>query len=306
VSDQFAAHLVWMGKDDLLPGRRYLMRIGAKSTPAWITALKYAIDLNTHGHLAAATLKTNEIGFATLSSLEPIAFDPFSTCRETGAFILIDTLTNATVAAGTLAYGLRRGENVHRQAFVIEKQARAALKRQSPCALWFTGLSASGKSTIANLVEQKLHALGHHTYLLDGDNVRLGLNKDLAFTPADRVENIRRTAEVAKLMADAGLIVLVSLISPFEAERAAARSLFEEGEFIEVYVDASLEVCRERDPKGLYRKATEGKILNFTGIDSPYEAPQNPELHLRSDRDRAEHLAQAVLAYLADKRKIGQ
>jgi bifunctional enzyme CysN/CysC len=299
VLDQMAAHIVWMGKEELLPGRRYLMKIGTKLVPAWVTGLKYKIDLATHGHLAATTLRMNDVGFVTLSSLEPIAIDPYKVCKETGGFILIDPFSNATVAAGMIAFGLRRGENVHRQEFVVNKQARAALQRQRPCVLWFTGLSGAGKSTIANLVEQKLHALGHATYLLDGDNIRLGINKDLGFTPADRVENVRRTAEVAKLMVDAGLIVLVSLIAPFEAERATARSLFEPGEFVEIYVNAPLELCQQRDPKGLYRKAREGKLINFTGIDSPYEPPRNPELELHTDRDSAETLARAVLAFLA-------
>lgn len=304
LTDQFAAHLVWMSKDELLPGRRYLMKIGAKTLPAWVTTLKHKIDLETHSHLAAPTLQMNDVGFANISSLDPIAIDPYSACRDTGGFILIDAFTNSNVAAGVIAFGLRRGENVHRQALVIDKKARADLNRQRACVLWFTGLSGSGKSTIANLVEQKLHGLGHRTYLLDGDNIRLGLNKDLGFTAADRVENVRRTAEVAKLMVDAGLIVLVSLIAPFEAERAAARSLFEEGEFVELYVNAPIEVCRQRDPKGLYRKADAGLITNFTGVDSPYEVPENAELELRTDRDSVEVLAERILNYLADKKTI--
>jgi bifunctional enzyme CysN/CysC len=305
LTDQFAAHLVWMSSDELLPGRRYLLKIAGKTTPAWVSALKYKIDLATHGHLAAPTLHMNDVGFANIVSLDPIALDPYATCRETGGFILIDSFTNRTVAAGVIAFGLRRGENVHRQSFVVDKRSRADLNRQRPCMLWFTGLSGAGKSTIANLVEQKLHALGHRTYSLDGDNIRLGLNKDLGFTAADRVENIRRTAEVGKLLVDAGLIVLVSLISPFGAEREAARALFEPGEFIELYVNASLEVCRERDPKGLYRKAAEGKIVNFTGVDSPYETPQNPELELQTDHIGGEQLAQRVLNYLAETKIIG-
>lgn len=280
VSEQFAAHLIWMAEEPLLPGRQYLLKLATATVPAQVTALKHKVDVNTLHHSAAKTLNLNEIGYVNLSLTQPLAFDPYRDCRDTGGFILLDRFTNATVGAGMIDFGLRRATNVHWQALDVNKEARAALKHQKPAVLWFTGLSGSGKSTIANLVERQLHAEGRHTYILDGDNVRHGLNRDLGFTDADRVENIRRVAEAAKLFVEAGLIVLVSFISPFKSERRMARELLAPGEFIEVFVDTPLEICMQRDVKGLYAKAKAGKIKNFTGIDSPYERPQNPELTL--------------------------
>ncbi|RMF70502.1 MAG: sulfate adenylyltransferase subunit CysN, partial [Alphaproteobacteria bacterium] len=274
VADQFEAHLVWMAEEPLLPGRPYLLKSAAGWANATVTRLKYAINVNTGEHAAAKTLQLNDIGVANLALDREIPFDPYRANRATGSFILVDKLTNQTVAAGMIDFALRRAHNIHWQALDVTKRARAALKGQKPAVLWFTGLSGSGKSTIANLVEKRLHALGRHSYLLDGDNVRHGLNKDLGFTEADRVENIRRVAEVARLMADAGLIVLVSFISPFRAERRMARELMEEGEFFEIYVNTPFEVCAERDPKGLYKRALAGEIRNFTGLDSPYEPPE--------------------------------
>jgi bifunctional enzyme CysN/CysC len=298
VSDQFAAHLIWMGDAPLLPGRAYLLRVAGRTVSATVTEIKHKIDVNSLEHLAAKELRLNEIGFCNLALGAPIAFDPYGVNRETGSFILIDRLSNATVGAGLIAFGLRRATNIHWQAIAIDKEARAALKGQHPAVLWFTGLSGAGKSTIANLVEKKLHAAGRHTYLLDGDNVRHGLNRDLGFTDADRVENIRRVGEVAKLFVDAGMIVLVSFISPFRAERQMARNLVEEGEFFEIFVDTPIEECRRRDPKGLYRKADEGKIKNFTGVDSPYEPPEAPELRLDTTAADADALADRVLDFL--------
>jgi len=280
VADQFEATLVWMADDPMLPGRNYLMRIGGNVATATIMPLKYKLEVNSLEHLAATKLDLNEIGVCAIELDRSIAFDPYEENRETGGFILIDRITYETVAAGLLRFALRRSENVHWQAIDVDKAARSALSRQKPCIVWLTGLSGAGKSTIANLVERRLHSLGHHTYILDGDNVRHGLNKDLGFTDADRVENVRRVGEVAKLMVDAGLIVLVSFISPFRSERRSVRALVEEGEFIEVFVDAPLSVVEARDPKGLYKRARRGEVKNFTGIDSPYEAPEHPELHL--------------------------
>jgi bifunctional enzyme CysN/CysC len=300
VSDQFAAHLLWMSEEPLLPGRQYLLKLGTATVPAQITGLKHKIDVNTLEHLAAKTLKLNEIAVCNLSLSSPIAFDPYAVGRDMGGFILIDRFTNATVAAGMVDFGLRRASNVHWQALDVNKEARAAQKHQKPAVLWFTGLSGSGKSTIANIVERQLHAEGRHTYILDGDNVRHGLNRDLGFTEADRVENIRRVAETAKLFVDAGLIVLVSFISPFKSERRMAREMLAPGEFMEVFVDTPLEVCIERDVKGLYAKAQAGQIKNFTGIDSPYERPEMPELTLKTvARDPAKE-AERVLAYLRE------
>ena len=295
MSDQFAAHLLWMSDDELLPGRQYLIKIGAKTVPASITELKHKIDVNTLEHLAAKTLQLNEVGFGNFSTAEPIAFDPYAVNRDTGAFIVIDRFTNGTVGAGMIEFGLRRATNVHWQALDVNKEARARIKGQSPAILWFTGLSGSGKSTIANIVEKKLLALGRHTYMLDGDNVRHGLNRDLGFTDADRVENIRRVGEAAKLFVDAGLIVLVSFISPFRSERRTARELVGPGEFLEVFVDAPLDVCMARDPKGLYKRAKAGEIKHFTGLDSPYEAPDNAEIHLRTATLSAEDAADVVV-----------
>ncbi len=297
-SDQFEAAVVWLGDQPLLPGRSYLMKIGAKTATASIMPLKYKINVNTLEHLAAPRLESNEIGVCGLELDRTVAFDAYSENRATGAFILIDRINNNTVGAGMLRFALRRSQNVHWQALDVNKAARAGLHGHSPCVLWFTGLSGAGKSTIANLVEKRLHALGLHTYLLDGDNVRHGLNRDLGFTDADRVENIRRVAEVAKLMVDAGLIVLVSFISPFRNERRMARALVGDGEFLEVYVDTPLAVAEGRDVKGLYKKARDGQLKNFTGIDSPYEAPENPEIRIDTTRVDAPAAAVEILETL--------
>ncbi|MBK6601560.1 MAG: sulfate adenylyltransferase subunit CysN [Betaproteobacteria bacterium] len=278
VADQFEATVVWMSEAPMLRGRNYLLKIGTKTVTATIAPLKYKVNVNTLEHLAADRLELNDIGVCELELDQVIAFEPYAVNRDLGGFILIDRMTDHTVGAGQLNFALRRSQNIHWQSVDIHKQARAASKGQRPCVLWFTGLSGSGKSTIANLVEKKLHALGKHTYLLDGDNVRHGLNKDLGFTAEDRVENIRRIAEVAALMADAGLIVLTAFISPFRSERRMARALLPEGEFIEVFVDTPLAVAEARDTKGLYKKARRGELKNFTGIDSPYEAPSAPEI----------------------------
>jgi bifunctional enzyme CysN/CysC len=298
VSDQFAAHVLWMAEDEMLPGRPYLLKIGTTTVPVSITELKHKVDVNTLDHLAGKTLQLNEVGYGNISTSQPIAFDPYHENRDTGGFILIDRFTNATIAAGMIDFGLRRATNVHWQALDVNKVARAESKGQRPAVLWFTGLSGSGKSTIANLVERTLFAQGRHTYLLDGDNVRHGLNRDLGFTDVDRVENIRRVAESAKLFVDAGLIVLVSFISPFRSERRLARELMQSGEFIEIFVDTPIEVCMQRDVKGLYAKAQRGEIKNFTGIDSPYEAPEAAELTLKTVNSDPILLAEDVVAYL--------
>ncbi|MCW4454685.1 sulfate adenylyltransferase subunit CysN [Flavobacterium sp. MXW15] len=298
VADQFAAHVLWMDEAALLPGRPYRLQIGARSVVASVSEIKHRVDVNTQEQLAAKRLELNEVGYCNLSLDEPIPFAPYAQNRSLGGFILVDRQSNATVAAGTLDFALRRAGNVHWQQLDVDRAARARIKGQQPRVLWFTGLSGAGKSTIANLVEKRLHALGYHTFLLDGDNVRHGLNRDLGFTDEDRVENIRRVAEVARLMTDAGLIVLVSFISPFRAERQMARERFAQGEFVEVFVDVPLAVAEARDVKGLYRKARAGQIPNFTGIDSPYEAPESPELHLLADGDNAEALARQVLRAL--------
>ena len=306
VADQFAAHILWMSADAMLPGRSYLMKIGARTVPAQITELKHRLDVNNFDKLAAKKLDLNEVGFCNIATTAPVAFDAYADNRATGAFILIDRATNETAAAGMIAHGLRRATNVHRHGATVGREAHAALKHQKPAILWFTGLSGAGKSTIANLVEARLHARGVHTTLLDGDNVRHGLNKDLGFTAADRVENIRRVGEVARLMTDAGLIVLCSFISPFRAERRLVRDTAAEGEFIEIFVDAPLATAIARDPKGLYNRALNGEIKNFTGVDQPYERPEAPELVLDSAAEAPEALADRVIAELERRGMIAR
>jgi bifunctional enzyme CysN/CysC len=298
VANQFETTILWMNDEPMLPGRPYLLKIGPSTVQATITAPKYRINVNSFEHVAATKLELNEIGVCNIALDRRIAYDPYDQNRDMGGFILIDRLTNATVGMGLIHFALRRSANIHWQAMDVDKQARARLKGQKPAVLWFTGLSGSGKSTIANIVEKKLAALGRHTYLLDGDNVRHGLNKDLGFTDADRVENIRRVAEVAKLMTDAGLITLVSFISPFRSERRMAREMLEQGEFIEVHVDTPLEIAEQRDVKGLYAKARAGQIRNFTGIDSPYETPEHPEVRISTATISAEEAADSLIDYL--------
>ena len=302
VADQFAAHVIWMDQEAMVPGRSYAFRIGTQSIASGsITAIKYKIDVNTGAHLAARTLILNEIGFCNVAVALPVAFDAYEVNRRTGSFIVIDRYTNRTVGAGMIVFPLRRATSIAWQPLSIGKKERAALKKQKPCIIWFTGLSGAGKSTIANIVDEKLFAMSHHTMLLDGDNVRHGLNRDLGFTEADRVENIRRAGEVAKLMVDSGLIVICSFISPYKAERDMVRNLVGEGEFIEVFVDTPIDECVRRDPKGLYSKAKSGKIKNFTGIDAPYEAPSAPEVHLKTLGQQPEQLAHTVLNCLATR-----
>jgi bifunctional enzyme CysN/CysC len=298
VSDQFETTIIWMHEAPMLPGRSYLLKIGTKTVTASITSLKHKVNVNTLEQIAARALELNEIGLCNISLDQQIAFDPYAENRDTGGFILIDRLSNETVAAGLIRFALRRAQNIHWQAVDISRASRAELLGQRACVLWFTGLSGAGKSTVANLVEKKLFALGKHTTLLDGDNVRHGLNRDLGFTDTDRVENIRRVAEVSKLMADAGLIVLVSFISPFRSERRMARELLPEGEFFEVFVDAPLDVVEARDRKGLYKKARRGEIKHFTGISSPYEPPENPELHIDTTHLSPEDAAERIVAHL--------
>jgi bifunctional enzyme CysN/CysC len=298
VSDKFEATIVWMSEEPMLPGRPYLLKCGARTVTAAVAPLKYKINVNTLEELAARQLELNEIGLVNLNLDQPLAFDPYAHNRDTGGFILIDRINNSTVGAGMLLAALRPAQDVHWQALDVNRANRSVLKKQKACVLWFTGLSGAGKSTIANLVEKKLFGMGRHTYLLDGDNIRHGLNRDLGFTDADRVENIRRVGEVARLMTDAGLIVLVSFISPFRSERRLARSLLAPGEFFEIFIDTPLEVAEARDPKGLYRKARAGKIRNFTGIDSPYEPPENPEMHVDTSRVSAEQAAEQVIGHL--------
>ena len=298
VADQFEASLVWMTDEPMLPGRPYLMKIGTQTVTASITEPKYKINVNTMEHLAAKQLGVNEIGVVNLALDRQIAFDAYKANRDTGGFILINRMTNNTVGAGMLNFALRRSHNLRPQHVDVDKARRSELKGQRPAVLWFTGLSGAGKSTIANLVEKKLAAMGRHTYLLDGDNVRHGLNKDLGFTEADRVENIRRVAEVARLMVDAGLIVMTAFISPFRSERAMARGQMADSEFIEIHVNTPLSVAEERDVKGLYKKARRGEIANFTGISSPYEAPEAPEIVVNTHTQTAEEAADLILAKL--------
>jgi bifunctional enzyme CysN/CysC len=295
VADQFAAHLLWMNEEPLLPGRSYLLRIGTKTLPAQVTMLKHKVDINTLEQRPGRTLGLNEIGFCNLSTASPVAFDAYEDNRRTGAFILVDRFTHATAGAGMIAFGLRRATNIHRQSHLVDKTARAALKHQTPCVLWFTGLSGSGKSTIANLVEKALHERGIHTMMLDGDNIRHGVNRDLGFTEVDRVENIRRVGETAKLFVEAGLVVLSCFISPFRAERDMVRELLAPGEFAEIFVDVPLEECIRRDPKGLYAKALAGEITNFTGIDSPYESPRAPDIHVAGVEETSEVAAARIV-----------
>jgi len=298
VADQFEASIVWMIDEPMLPGRPYLMKVGTQTVTATVTEPKYKVNVNTMEHLAAKQLGLNEIGVVNLALDRPIAFDPYTANRDTGGFILINRMTNNTVGAGMLNFALRRSHNIHMQHVDVDKTLRSHLKGQRPGVLWFTGLSGAGKSTVANLVEKKLAAAGRHTYLLDGDNVRHGLNKDLGFTEADRVENIRRIAEVARLMVDAGLIVMTAFISPFRSERAMARGLLGDREFIEVYVNTPLAIAEERDVKGLYKKARRGEIANFTGISSPYEAPDAPEIVVNTHMQTAEEAADVIIAKL--------
>ena len=294
-ADQFEASVVWMSDEALIPGRGYWLKLATQTVSATLAQPKYEIDVNTFEHLAAKTLDLNGIGVCEVTTDRPIVFEPYAENRELGGFILIDKLTNATVGAGMIHFSLRRAQNVHWQALEVSREAHAALKGQRPAVLWFTGLSGSGKSTIANLVEKKLHAMGRHTFLLDGDNVRHALNKDLGFTEADRIENIRRVGEVARLMTDAGLIVLTAFISPFRAERELVRAMVPEGEFLEIFVDTPLEVAERRDVKGLYRKARSGELKNFTGIDSPYEAPEKPEIRIDTTTTSPEDAAEAIV-----------
>jgi len=297
-ADAFAAHVVWLSEAALLPGRSYLLKAGGQTVGAMVTELKYRLNTATLERLAAKELHRSEIAFVNLATDDPIGIAPHEEDCLAGGFILIDRHSNATVAAGMIRFALRRAANTYFQSFEITKTARARLNEQKPVLLWFTGLSGAGKSTIANSLEQKLHGLGKRTFVLDGDNVRHGLNRDLGFTEADRVENIRRVGEVAKLFVEAGLITIVSFISPFRAEREMARGLMAPDEFIEIFVDTPLETCEQRDPKGLYRKARRGELRNFTGLDSPYERPETPELTLDALSERAEDLADHVIAYL--------
>jgi bifunctional enzyme CysN/CysC len=304
VADQFEADLVWMAEQEMVPGRGYWLKLGTRTVNATIHAPKYALNVNTQEHLAAKTLGLNDIGVVEVTTDDPVPFEPYATSRALGGFILIDKLTNATVAAGMIHFALRRAQNIHWQHVDVSRDVHAAQKGQQPAVVWLTGLSGAGKSTIANLVEKKLLARGRHTFLLDGDNVRHGLNKDLGFTEADRIENIRRVGEVARLMSDAGLIVITAFISPFRAERELVRAMMAEGEFIEVFVDVPLAVAEQRDVKGLYAKARAGEIANFTGIDSPYEPPETPDIRIDTTQMSPEDAADAIVAALAERQKV--
>lgn len=298
VADQFAANILWLGNSPMITGRSYLLKNGARKLPAEITSLRYRIDIETGAHIAAKSLNPNEIGFCNLGLAAPIGVDPFAENRDMGSFILIDRSTHETVGAGTIGFALHRAANIHPQKLSVDRKARSAIKNHKPAVLWFTGLSGAGKSTIANLLEQKLNLAGCHTYLIDGDNVRGGLNRDLGFTESDRVENVRRVQETARLFLDAGLLVLVSLISPYRQDRAQLREKLAPGEFIEIFVDAPLDVCKQRDTKGLYAKAARGELRNFTGVDAPYEPPENPELRLNTAANTPEQLVSEILRHL--------
>ena len=300
-ADQFEATIIWMDEEELLPGRNYALKLGTQTVNASLQKPKYVINVNDLQKLAAKSLGLNDIGVAQLRTDKPIIFEPFDDNPALGSFILIDKITHATVAAGLLHFSLRRADNVHWQAADIDREAHAGLKNQKPLALWFTGLSGSGKSTIANAVEKRLHMMNRHTMLLDGDNIRHGLNKDLGFTEADRVENIRRIGEVTRLMVDAGLIVLTAFISPFRAERDMVRTMLPEGEFIEIFVDTPLEIAEERDVKGLYKKARAGELKNFTGIDSPYEPPENPDIRINTSDMTADEAAEVIIRELTGR-----
>jgi bifunctional enzyme CysN/CysC len=304
-SDALAAHLIWLSDAPLLPGRSYLLKAGAQTVGAMVTELKYRLDVGTLEHLAAKELHRNEVALVNIATVEPISFAAYEEDKVAGGFILVDRHSNATVAAGMIRFALRRAANTYFQSFEVTKAARARLNDQKPVLLWFTGLSGAGKSTIANCLERKLHALAKRTCVLDGDNIRHGLNRDLGFTEADRVENIRRVAEVAKLFVEAGLITIVSFISPFRAEREMARGLMGPDEFIEIFVDTPLEICEQRDPKGLYRKARRGELRNFTGLDSPYEPPGKPELTLDAFTYGADVLADKVIHFMQQRGLLG-
>jgi len=301
VADQFQVKIIWLSEEPLVPGRSYWLKVHAKEVSASVMEIKYREDIQSGSHLAAKVLNLNEIAVVTISTTHPVVFEPYTSNRALGGFILIDKLSCATVGAGMIEFALRRATNIHWQSLEVGKSQRALLKNQNPRCIWFTGLSGSGKSTIANQLEKRLHAEGKHTYMLDGDNIRHGLSRDLGFTDADRVENLRRVAEVARLMVDAGLIVLVSFISPFKAERLSARELFAPGEFIEIYVNTPMEECEKRDVKGLYAKARKGELKNFTGIDSPYEAPENAELMLDTSKQSPESCALTVMHFIEAK-----